>query len=174
MTIRNHEGQPFDLQADVHIELIRPNPFFSDLAGHSMPIRLPETPTNRRLLSRPDLPGNMPAVGSRMDVSIEDGGFVFRAVMVLRAYSPDEGYDCNFLLSDGSLYDRMRPLTLDRVMAAHRTTGSAACVVGGWRFASMDEAINFAGGVSNSPTLGVLAIFPAMLVAVTPDDNNSK
>lgn len=163
MILRDNQGRLFDLAESMHVEIVTPNPIMEGRTAHTMPIRLPSTPNNRRLLGFTDEHGTIPPPGHRYDVTIEDGGFRFVARMVVLSFSPNQGYDCLFLLHDGSLYDQMRTDTLAMVASKHKPTGHAACVTGGWRFASMADAMAMMTALSNNTTTpeGALALFPA-------------
>lgn len=115
MQIRLISGEAFDLPTDFTIDISRVNPFFAEYGEHSIPVTLPPTPTNTRLLGFPGDIG-VGAQRSRYDVSIEDGAFFFTAKMILLSANAEEGYECSFVLNQGKLYAAMQTDKLSNVM----------------------------------------------------------
>ncbi|ATR90093.1 hypothetical protein CS544_02615 [Porphyromonas gingivalis] len=120
MQIRLVSGEAFDLPTDFTIDISRVNPFFAEYGEHSIPVTLPPTPTNTRLLGFPGDIG-VGAQRSRYDVSLEDGAFFFPAKMVLLSANADEGYECSFVLNLGKLYASMQTDKLSNVVEKQYT-----------------------------------------------------
>lgn len=115
MIIRLVSGEAFDLPVDFTIDINRVNPFFAEYGEHSIPVTLPATPVNARLLG---FSGDI-GVGKqqyKFDVSIEDGAFFFSAKMILLSANAEEGYECSFVLNQGKLYAAMQTDKLSNVM----------------------------------------------------------
>ncbi len=115
MLIRLVSGEAFDLPADFSVEITRINPFFSELGEHSIPVTLPPTDTNKRLLGFPHDIG-VGVIRSSYDVSIEDGAFFFPAKMLLLSANEADGFECSFVLNMGKLYSVMQKDKLSDVV----------------------------------------------------------
>ena len=110
MKLKNKDGEQFDLSPDTLIEIERTNPFFIEWGEQSLPITLPPTDKNKRLL------GHIQDIACRgkadkTEVYLHEKVFNMKAQMILLSYSP-EGFECSLLLNEGSLNNRVQELDI--------------------------------------------------------------
>lgn len=67
-------GEDYNLSPDTKIEVERTNPFFNDYGESTVPLDLPTSPRNRRMLAFPETFGGMQKIRP-IDVTIQDGEF---------------------------------------------------------------------------------------------------
>lgn len=131
MKLKNKKGELFDLSPDTLIEIERTNPFFIEWGEQSLPITLPPTDKNKRLL------GHIQDISSRgkvekTDVYLHEKVFNMKAQMVLLSYSNADGFECSLLLNEGSLNNRVQDLDIADVFGDETL-----------KFASVNACVDF-------------------------------
>lgn len=111
MKLKNKDGELFDLSPDTLIEIERTNPFFIEWGEQSLPLSLPPTDKNKRLL------GQIQNIASRgraekVEVYLHEQVFNMKAQMVLLSYNDKDGFECSLLLNEGSLNNRVQDLDI--------------------------------------------------------------
>lgn len=120
MTIKLKSGEQLDLPVDFSVEISRINPFFSEYGEHSIPVQLPPSPNNARLLGFPHDVG-MGTIKTSFDVTLQDGIFFYPAKMSLLSANESEGYECNFVLNLGQMYSALQADKLSAVVEKQYT-----------------------------------------------------
>ncbi len=144
--------EPYQLAPEAKIEVERTNPFFNDYTELTVPMDLPASDHNRRLLGFPDLFGGRAKMVAG-DVSIQDGEFHSQCRMAVLSATRKNTIQVSFYLNDGSFYSRIQNVKLKDVFTSQEDT---------IQFASMDEAIRYCRGLrSNQDTR--LTIFPILV-----------
>lgn len=129
MKLKNKDGELFDLSPDTLIEIERTNPFFIEWGEQSLPISLPPTDQNKRLLGQIQ---NMASRGKseKIEVYLHEQVFNVKAQMVLLSYNEKDGFECSLLLNEGSLNNRVQDLDIADVFGDEALQFSSvnACV----------------------------------------------
>lgn len=132
------KGEAYHLQPDAKLEVERTNPFFNDYAEHTIPMDLPASDHNRRLLGFPDLfGGRMKMVTS--EVSIQDGEFHAQCRQAVVSATRKGKIQTSFYLNEGSLYSRMQNTRLKDVFSNDDTDIL--------RFGTMEDVFEFCRGL---------------------------
>lgn len=131
MKLKNKDGELFDLSPDTQIEIERTNPFFIEWGEQSLPVTLPPTDKNKRLL------GQIQNIASReksvkTDVYLHEKVFNMKAQMVLLSYSDTDGFECSLLLNEGSLNNRVQDVDIADVFGDEEL-----------RYASVNACVDF-------------------------------
>ena len=75
MKITHPTGESYDLFPDTQIELSRFNPFFNDLGEQSVPISIPATSKNLKLLGHPERGDGSGKIIRRLNTQLQEGSF---------------------------------------------------------------------------------------------------
>lgn len=136
--INLEKGEAYQLQPSAKLEVERTNPFFNDYAEHTIPLDLPASDHNRRMLGFPDLFGGRAKMVAS-DVSIQDGEFHAQCKQAVLSATRMGTIQTSFYLNDGSLYARLQNTKLKDVFSVAETD-----II---EFKSMESAINFCRGL---------------------------
>ena len=115
MKIVHSSGEAFDTPADLSLEIERVNPFFNDYGEQSLPVMLPSTARNRRLMGYADDPAMADKTSQRVDAAIREGVFSFPARMATLSANRKTGIEASFYLNTGAFYERMTDVSLSDV-----------------------------------------------------------
>ena len=111
MELKNKDGECFDLSPDTRIEIERTNPFFIEWGEQSLPITLPPTDKNKRLLGQVQYIAERKRI-VKIDVYLHEKVFNMKAKMILLSYNENEGFECSLLLNEGSLNNRVQDVSI--------------------------------------------------------------
>lgn len=112
MRITNLEkGEVYHLSEGTKIEIERTNPFFNDYGEQSVPLDLPGTEHNRRLLGYPDIFGRREKMQTA-EVSIQDGEYHAQCRQFVLSATRRGSISTSFYINDGSFYSRIRNVKL--------------------------------------------------------------
>ena len=153
MRIINLDKQePYQLAPDARMEVERTNPFFNEYAEHSIPMDMPASDHNRRLLGFPDLFGGRSKMITS-EVSIQDGEFHAQCRQAVLSATRKGTIQTSFYLNDGSFYSKIQNVKLKDVFT------TPADVI---EFDSVAAAISYCRTLrqNNDPRL---AIFPVLV-----------
>lgn len=117
MEIIHPSGESYDLTSGSKLEITRANPFFNDIGEQSLPISLPLTPKNSRLLQFPNRLDRSTRPMKELDVIIRHGIFnqqCRQAVFGVDASSVDTA----FYLNTGDFYTRLKEITINDVFGS--------------------------------------------------------
>lgn len=160
MTIINlDKGEPYQMPADTQLEVERTNPFFNEYGEQTVPLSLPATPHNCRLLNHPEQPGNREK-SQPVSVLLQDGEYCAECRQYVLSAKQDSTIETNFYLNDGSFYSRIQDQRLKDVFTSPADTIS---------FDGIDEAIGYMRKLraNDDPRL---AVFPVLVTSDTGDD----
>lgn len=104
-------GEPYNLSPDAKIEVERTNPFFNDYGESTVPIDLPTSARNRRMLGFPETFGGTQKIRP-IDVTIQDGEFFAQCRQVVLNASSNGKISTAFYLNDGSFYSKIKNVKL--------------------------------------------------------------
>lgn len=131
MKLKNKDGEQFDLSPETSIEIERTNPFFIDWGEQSLPITLPPTVKNKRLLGQVQHVAGRQRI-RKVDVYLHEQVFNVKAKMILLSYNERDGFECSLLLNEGSLNNRVQGVSIADVFGDETV-----------RFASVGECVDF-------------------------------
>lgn len=151
INLDRHEA--YQLQPGAKLEVERTNPFFNDYAEQTIPMDLPASDHNRRLLRFPDLFGGRAKMVTS-DVSIQDGEFHAQCRQAVISATRKGTIQTAFYLNDGSLYSRLQNIKLKDVFSV-----AATDVI---QFASMNAVLSFCRGL-RANTDERFTIFPILV-----------
>ena len=123
MEILHPSGEAYDLPAGAALEITRTNPFFNETGEQSLPVSLPLTAKNKRLLgyiNRTDL-NRKPE--REITVIIRDGIYQQPARQVIFGVTTD-AIDTTFYFRNGDFYTRLKNLTMSEVFCQEVRYGS--------------------------------------------------
>ena len=130
MRITNLEkGEAYQLAEGTKIEVERTNPFFNDYGEQTVPLDLPASEHNRRLLGYPDSFGRREKMQTA-DVSIQDGEYHAQCRQFVLSATRRGTISTSFYINDGSFYSRIQNVRLkdvfeDEVVEFNGTTVEA-------------------------------------------------
>lgn len=145
--------EAYQLLPGAKLEVERSNPFFNEYAELTIPMDLPASDHNRRLLGFPDLFGGRVKMVTP-DVSIQDGEFHALCRQAVLSATRKGTIQTSFYLNDGSLYSRLQNTKLKDVFSVAQTD-----II---HFSSMSEVLNFCRGL-RANTDERFTIFPILV-----------
>lgn len=104
-------GEDYNLSPDTKIEVERTNPFFNDYGESTVPLDLPTSARNRRMLAFPETFGGMQKIRP-IDVTIQDGEFFAQCRQVVLNATHKGKISTSFYLNDGSFYSKIKDVKL--------------------------------------------------------------
>ena len=144
-------GEDYNLSPDTKIEVERTNPFFNDYGESTVPLDLPTSARNRRILAFPDTFGGMQKIRP-IDVTIQDGEFFAQCRQVILSASSKGKISTAFYLNDGSFYSKIKNVRLKDIFKDEFIPGVS----------SVSEAIEFCRGLRDNKN-EKFAIFPILV-----------
>ena len=132
MKIIHASGEPYDLAPDTSLEIERTNPFFNEYGEQSLPVTLPSSPRNRRLMVYPDDIAQVAKASQRIDAKIMHGLYAVPARQAILSAKYKEGIECSFYLNTGAFYEKISDVPLSDIFEDKRV-----------KFNSVTEAISF-------------------------------
>lgn len=117
MRITNLEkGEAYQLPEGAKMEIERTNPFFNDYGEQSIPLDLPASEHNRRLLGYPDVFGRMDKM-AKTKASIQDGEYFAQCQQFVLSAQHKGNISTTFYINDGSFYARVQNIKLRDIFA---------------------------------------------------------
>lgn len=114
MEIIHPSGEAYDLLADSALKITRTNPFFSDIGEQSIPVSIPMTSKNNRLLGYPSRADQRQRIKREIDVILRDG--VYQQPCRQKIFGIDDtALDTAFYLNAGDFYTRIKEVMLHQV-----------------------------------------------------------
>lgn len=145
------KGEAYQLSPDAQMEVERTNPFFNNWGEQSVPMSLPDTPHNRRILGYPDQLGNTQKM-QRVNASIQDGEFYIACKQAVLSSKHNESIQTSFYMNEGAFYTSMKKVSLKEVFKDEFVHGVN----------TVAEAINWCRTLMNN-TDPNYAIFPVLV-----------
>ncbi|MCC8186496.1 MAG: hypothetical protein LIP08_03015 [Bacteroides sp.] len=113
--IVHKSGEALDLAPGTQLEIERTNPFFNEYGEQSLPITLPPTEKNRKLLNHPDDLAGISKPTQRTDVSIQAGVFFSSCRQAILTGNRREGIETSFYLQTGAFYEKIQDVKLSTI-----------------------------------------------------------
>lgn len=132
MKIIHTSGEAYDVYPATNLELTRTNPFFHQTGEQSLPISLPGSAHNFKLLQQPQRTGNRQKIPSRIDTQIQSGIFVINARQAILSAQEGSDIETSFYLREGAFYEKIKDISLMEIFAEKRL-----------EFPSVEAAIEF-------------------------------
>lgn len=130
MRITNVEtGEALQLTPDTKLSVERTNPFFNDYGEQTVPLDIPASPHNCRILKHPEAFG-VKRKAIMVDAIIQDGEYYAQCRQAVLSATRHGNISTSFYMNDGSLYSRIGNLKLrdiygdERIAAAGNTVTS--------------------------------------------------
>ena len=159
ITNLNHR-EAYELLPDTKIEVERTNPFFNDYTEQTVPVNIPASPRNCRLLGFPDLFGGR-AKMINSDVSIQDGEFHAQCRQAVLSATRKGTIQTSFYINDGSFYSRLQNIKLKDVFTLPEDTIT---------FNTINEAITFCANLRSDADQR-FSIFPVLVTDDSGEDD---
>ena len=105
------KGESYQLSPDAKLEVERTNPFFNEYGEQTVPLDLPASEHNRRLLGFPDIFGRREKMVTA-DASIQDGEYFAQCRQFVLSATRKGVISTSFYINDGSFYSRIRNVKL--------------------------------------------------------------
>jgi len=115
MKIVHSSGEPYDVYPDMDIELTRYNPFFHELGEQSVPVSLPASQHNLRLLRYPERPDSLEKPLSRVDAVIQSGTFSTPGRQAILSAQKRGEISTSFYLNEGAFYEKISDISLSEI-----------------------------------------------------------
>ncbi len=149
MNITHPSGEAYDLLPGTELEITRFNPFFHDLGEQSVPVALPPTDKNMRLMGYPHRLDNAVKVPSRIDAVINSGVYSVVARQAILSAKKGDSVQSSFYLNEGAFYEKIEDLTLSEIFADKKV-----------QFSDIDAAIAFMTGLitTDDPRFAVFEV----------------
>lgn len=132
MKIIHASGEAYDLAPGSSLEIERTNPFFNEYGEQSLPITLPPTDKNRRLLLYPDSIAGINKASQRINSAVMNGIYHSPARQAILSANRKTGIETSFYLNTGAFYEKINEVRLSTIFEKKALT-----------FASVEAAITF-------------------------------
>lgn len=132
MKIIHSSGESYELNQGTRLELTRTNPFFHQIGEQSLPISLPGSPHNFRLLQNPQKADNKNKISYLVDTQIQSGIFAVNARQAVLSAKENEDIETSFYLQEGAFYAKTKDVSLMDVFVGKKI-----------EFPNIDAAIEF-------------------------------
>ncbi|ULB33015.1 hypothetical protein [Proteiniphilum propionicum] len=132
MKITHPSGESYDLFPETQIELTRFNPFFNDLGEQSVPITIPATSKNLKLLNYPNRGDGSDKITRRLNVQLQEGAFSIVGRQAILSASSKDNIETSFYLNEGAFYEKIKDVSLKEIFEGKSIV-----------FSSMDQTIDF-------------------------------
>lgn len=159
MIIKNlDKGESYHLAPDTQLEVERTNPFYNEYGEQTVPLSLPASPHNCRLLDYPERPGRK-AKATAVNALLQDGAYCAECRQYVLSAQERGTIETSFYLNDGSFYSRIQDTRLKDIFTDESDTIN---------FSSISETIDYMRTLrtNNDPRL---AVFPILVT----DDSGS-
>lgn len=140
MEIVTSTGEAFDMDPGMVLEIDRPNVFFSEMGEQSLPVTLPPTERNFKILGNPETTAKRTKSNNRINVSIRTGVFHITGRMAILSANRKKGVQASFFLNTGAFYEKFKDVKLSEIFAQK--------VV---KFTSVMDAITFCKNLMITP-----------------------
>lgn len=150
------KGEPYQLAEGAKIEVERTNPFFNDYGEQTVPLDIPASEHNRRLLDYPDIFGRREKMQTA-EVSIQDGEYHAQCRQFVLSATRRGTISTSFYINDGSFYSRIQNVKLKDIFADEVIEFTGATVED-----RIANAIQFCRSLRNG-TDSRFRIFPVLL-----------
>lgn len=155
MKITHSSGEEYDLTPGTQLEMSRVNPFFNDYGEQSLPITLPTTDKNRRLLVYPDDIAGISKMSQRTNAMIQQGVFSVPCRQAILSGNRKTGIETSFYLNTGAFYEKIKDVQLSTIFEKKVIT-----------FTSVTEAIAYCRNLYINHS-DLFACFPVMIESGT-------
>jgi hypothetical protein len=132
ITIQTIDGEIFDINVDTKISITDNSTFFSDEGTYSLPLQLPYTDNNVRILRFPQLAENRKKLDVSIDVIVRSGVFSKKARMDVLSVRKNDNISVVLYLRESIFFNKINDISLHQIFA-DRTIA----------FSSIDAAIAF-------------------------------
>lgn len=127
--INTETNEPLQLTPGTRLSVERTNPFFNDYGEQTVPVDIPASPHNCRILGHPEAFG-MKRKAIMKNAVIQDGEFYAQCRQAVLSATRHGSISTSFYMNDGSLYSRIGNIKLrdiygdERIAAAGNTVAS--------------------------------------------------
>jgi len=115
MKIMHSSGEEYDLTPGVTLEIERTNPFFNSYGERSLPVTLPPTEANRRLMAYPDDIAGVSKMSQRADAMLQHGAYFMRCRQAILSANQKHGIDTSFYLNTGAFNEKVQDISLSEI-----------------------------------------------------------
>ncbi|NCB26928.1 MAG: hypothetical protein EOM62_15925, partial [Bacteroidia bacterium] len=140
MKIVTSTGDAFDMDPGMVIEIDRPNVFFNESGEMSLPVKLPPTERNFKILGNPESTAKRTKSNNRINVSIRTGMFHLTGRMAVLSANRKTGIEASFYLNTGAFYEKFKDIRLSEIFASKAI-----------KFTSVMDAITFCKNLMVTP-----------------------
>lgn len=116
-------GKAYQLTPGTEIEIERPNLFFNDYGEQSLPVDLPDTDLNRRLLNYPDMLANRHKPAADVRCTLQHGDFYMPCRQAVLGAKRKEKITTSFFMNEGSFLSRISKVSLFEVFGEETVPG---------------------------------------------------
>jgi len=145
------KGESYQLSPDAKLEVERTNPFFNEYGEQTVPLDLPASEHNRRLLGFPDIFGRREKMVTA-DASIQDGEYFAQCRQFVLSATRKGVISTSFYINDGSFYSRIRNVKLKDIFKGEFIPGVE----------TVEEGIKFCRGLRDNKN-PYYTIFPVLV-----------
>lgn len=162
--IESKSGEAYHLTPGTKLEIERTNLFFNEYGEQSLPVDLPTTNRNRRILEYPDILSRKKKKSADIEAVIEDNGFYSSCRQAILSVTQGEKISTAFYLNEGSFLAQVNNTTLSEIFGEEQIEGVK----------TVDQAISFCRELIKGNNLQYV-IFPVLIDSdETYDDGRKK
>lgn len=121
--VNTEQGQAYHLTPGTELECERTNPFFNERGEQSLPVSLPDTDHNRKLLLYPEQLQRKAKAPKRIAATIEDGDFYMPCRQAILGAQRNAEISTSFYMNEGAFYSKLSDITLAMVFGEETIPG---------------------------------------------------
>lgn len=153
MIIKNvAQNKPYQLEPDTQMKVERTNPFLNEYGEQTLPITLPYSAHNRKLLEYPGQLGGLRKPSQQIEATIQDGEYFTTCRQAILGVNKKDGISTSFYMNEGAFFADLKDARLFEIFADEVIPGVN----------TVAEGVAFCRGLINEPT-DEYAIFPIWL-----------
>ena len=147
-----NSGLPYHLNPGTQLEVERTNLFFNEWGEQTLPVDLPDTDHNRRMLGYPDLLGSLKKPLTRIPVTIQDGEYFMSCRQAILGAQRRNNISTSFYMNEGSFLSRLSDVSLADIFGEETIPG----------ITSVEQGIEFCRSLVSGSNPHY-AIFPVLI-----------
>ena len=153
--VNTESGTALQLAPDTQLSVERTNPFFHEYGEQTLPVSIPDSPHNRKVLKQPEMISRR-IKPSLMDATIQDGEYFIKCRQAVLEVNPGEKIETSFYMNEGSLFSRLTDTYITEVFRDEKVPG----------ISTVDDAIEYCRNLLVTGGNEMFSCFPVMLPSV--------
>lgn len=118
-----NSGLPYHLSPGTQLEVERTNLFFNEWGEQTLPVDLPDTDHNRRMLGYPEQLSSCKKLSTRIPVTIQDGEYFMPCRQAILGAQRKNSISTSFYMNEGSFLSRLAEVSLADILGDETIPG---------------------------------------------------